>query len=161
MEIELIIVIAVICSTLLAGAQILKGSGRKRKTRSLVEESFDSTIDVLKNTIQVHKQDIARLNGVNGQYKKKLMEFDGIETEDNVNTQESVSIDAIKPLLKTLVPQINDSQIALAMEIPQVKELLGSIGTEKNFALIKQLLPLLTKKKDESQVSTENQELWA
>lgn len=158
--IELITLACVIGGFILGTVILLKKTDKKRKPRDTVVETWKIVAEEKDLALVAMRKELDRQRGRANRSTTLLQQYESGMSEET-NTEEPISIDSIKPLLKTLLPKIDDSQIALAMEIPQVKELLGSIGTEKNFALIKQLMPLLTKKKDESQIQTENQELWA
>jgi len=134
--------------------KILRGNPLKSKGAKAIEEVAGESFGTLGSINGVLRKEIKSLQGQKNRLTVKVNELTGLG-EEQEEEEAPVNMEEIKSLVKSIKPEITDLQINAALQIPQVKQLLGD---KNNLKLILQLAPFLKGKTSNNTSSNDDPE---
>jgi hypothetical protein len=138
--IEYTILIVILSSVTLLGIGLFRKNPYKARTKKTVEDIASESFGTLGGINEQLRKEIKSLQGQKQRLHQKVNELAGMEEAEPEEREVKPDITAITQAVKSIMPNATEFQIQAALNIPQVKELLGN---GKNLQLITELLPLL------------------
>jgi hypothetical protein len=119
---------------------MLRASPAKSKAKKSLEDVTAESFGAFAGINETLRKEIKSLQGQKNRAYQKIQELQGTGDDYGEEPEEKLDPVAIKQAVKSIMPNASDFQIEAALNIPQVKQLLGN---GENLKLITELLPLL------------------